>query len=973
MGSGGEHSTADGDGRAYRIQQVLRNCIARRCRGEALSDAQVMSEHPDLMPELASALQKLALVRTAVLRGRAAVAGGSGGDSDRQPPQLPPDVFSGYEITGEIERGGQGIVYRAIQKATRREVAIKVMKEGVFAGQNDRARFEREVYTLGQLNHPNIVTIHDSGEAAGHFFYTMDYVHGRPLDEYMAAEPRGVKETLQLFVKICDAVNAAHLRGVIHRDLKPGNIRVCDDGEPRILDFGLAKVTVGQEDTPAMTVTGQFLGSLPWASPEQAEGIPAHIDVRTDVYALGMILYQMLTGHTPYPVTGSMRDVLENVLHAEPVRPGVWRRALDSDVETITLKCLSKERERRYQNAGELAADVRRYLCGEPIAARGDSSWYLLTKMVKRHRGPVAVAMGLVLLLAGGFVAMSMLYARAVTAENRERHRFEQVQTLANTLMFDLHDRIQNLAGATPVREYLVETGLAYLDGLAAEAGDDPVLQRQLALGYSRLGDVQGSPSYGGSLGDTEGALASYRKALAITSALAARDADDQHLREDTAVHLLKLSDVLNAMGRTEQALDNCRRALAINRELSESDRSNRLLRFQVSASLHSVGHILAALGRSEEALDCYHESIEIDRELLADDPRDARLQQHLAAGQESVGEVLWESGQTAAALERYREYLQITSQLSAADPDNVEALRDVFVGHIKIGALLAGSGAAEEALASFDRALTIAEALSAADPTNARARRDLSTCYDHMGNTLAALARLDEATEYYRRALRIDEDLSAADPANVTGRSNLAVSYEKMGNMLRSSGDGAGALEYYHRMEEVLAELLRADPTSLRLRRAALVGCHRIASLLESEGRVEEALARYDRARDLAEGACMENPDSRRLERDLALSYWHLAHAEGTLGGQADRESAERLEHLSASRKWYLRAREVLGEMSGRGLLDDQDGDLLQALDTDLSNCERAITDLEAGQGRPGGATTRPASSPASSPTTTP
>ncbi|HEY3246019.1 MAG TPA: protein kinase, partial [Phycisphaerae bacterium] len=242
----------------------------------------------------------------------------------------------GYQIMREISRGGQGVVYQAIQKSTKRKVALKMLREGHFANAAERARFQREVEILGQLKHPNIVSIYDSGTAGENAYYVMDYVSGLPLDEYVAKQfpspglgipidkrasravrhqsgtrKSGLDDLLRLFGKICDAVHAAHLRGIIHRDLKPSNIRIDDAGEPRVLDFGLAKLASGPEEaSPVMTLTGQFIGSLPWSSPEQAEGIPSKIDIRTDVYSLGVLLYQLLTGRFPYEVTGNMRDVL---------------------------------------------------------------------------------------------------------------------------------------------------------------------------------------------------------------------------------------------------------------------------------------------------------------------------------------------------------------------------------------------------------------------------------------------------------------------------------------------------------------------------------------------------------------------------------------------------------------------------------------------------------------------------------------
>ncbi|MCG3127867.1 MAG: Serine/threonine-protein kinase PknD [Phycisphaerae bacterium] len=345
----------------------------------------------------------------------------------------PPDSFAGYRILREIHRGGQGVVYQAMQKSTNRKVALKVMREGPFAGAADKARFDREVQVLGQLKHPNIVTIHDTGVAAGCHFFVMDYISGQPLDVYMASGARSIGETLKLFATICEAVNAAHLRGVIHRDLKPGNVRIDNEGAPHILDFGLAKVAASDAEAAAMTMTGQFVGSLPWASPEQAEGAPGKLDVRTDVYSLGVILYQMLTGRFPYEVIGNMRDVLDRIMRAAPIRPRDIRREISDELETIVLKCLSKERERRYQSAGELGRDVERYLRGEPIEAKRDSLGYLLRKQLRRHRLTLLVGAAFLLLLFCFSITSWTLYldaqrrgaqaARAAQRAERAEHQ----------------------------------------------------------------------------------------------------------------------------------------------------------------------------------------------------------------------------------------------------------------------------------------------------------------------------------------------------------------------------------------------------------------------------------------------------------------------------------------------------------------------------------------------------------------------
>ncbi|RMH13847.1 MAG: hypothetical protein D6695_02880 [Planctomycetota bacterium] len=344
----------------------------------------------------------------------------------------------GYRLLKEIHRGGQGVVYQAVQEATRRKVAIKVLREGPFASQNDLARFEREVQVLAQLKHPHIVTIHDSGSCGGCYYFVMDHVAGLPLDEHVKLRDLSLFERLELMATICEAVNAAHLKGVIHRDLKPGNIRVDPQGVPHVLDFGLAKLS-GADD-PAqhitqMTATGQFVGSLPWASPEQAHGDSHKIDVRTDVYSLGVILYQLLVDRFPYDVEGSLKDVLERIATAPPTPPRSVRPGVHPEACAIVLKALSKSRSERYQNAGELGRDIRRFLAGEPIEAKRDSAVYLIRKAMQRYWVQSLVAGGFLLLILAFAITITLMFNAQSdllkqAAEQRQQWQRERSQLI---------------------------------------------------------------------------------------------------------------------------------------------------------------------------------------------------------------------------------------------------------------------------------------------------------------------------------------------------------------------------------------------------------------------------------------------------------------------------------------------------------------------------------------------------------------
>jgi serine/threonine protein kinase len=371
--------------------------------------------------------------------------------------------FEGYKVLGQIGEGGVGTVWRALQLSTQRQVALKVLGMGTFASEKARLRFEREVELTARLEHPNIARIYDSGLRRGAYYYAMELFEGQHLDKYIQGRNLGTRQTLKLVHIVCQAVQYAHQRGVIHRDLKPSNIIVTDDGQPHILDFGLAKTFLEDDKTVTVSLEGDVAGTPAFMSPEQAAGHLDEIDTRTDVYSLGVILFNVLTNKWPYDLSGSRFEVLRNIQEQEPVRPSRIVPRFDADIEAILLKALAKDSSERYQSAAELAHDVQCWLEGLPIVARSVNSLYLLRKIITRHRyTSTVVALLLVIVLSfsciylylySGLRKSNVKLQETVKSLNQEAGNYEALaQQITMTHLLDAwhsghNGRVQQVAG----------------------------------------------------------------------------------------------------------------------------------------------------------------------------------------------------------------------------------------------------------------------------------------------------------------------------------------------------------------------------------------------------------------------------------------------------------------------------------------------------------------------------------------------
>jgi non-specific serine/threonine protein kinase/serine/threonine-protein kinase len=715
-----------------------------------------------------------------------------------QPPNVP-----GYDNMHELRRGGQGVVFVATQASTKRLVAIKIVLDGTLASRESRRRFEREIDLVATLRHPNIVRVYDSGKIDdGRLYYIMEYIDGVGLDEVISraqsspfefgGAQRSQREVLEMFAKICDGVQYAHQQGVIHRDLKPSNVRIDPAGQPHVLDFGLAKAAEGAPETTQMSRTGSFMGSLPWSSPEQTEGTHRQVDVRSDVYSLGVMLYQLLTGKFPYPIDGALRETLHHIQTTDPRPPREHRRDIGDEIATIAMKCLSKEPERRYQSAGELARDIRRHLAGEPIEAKRDSAWYSVRKTIDRYKAAVRAVSVLLVASLVFSAAMFWLRARAVTAEQLAAKRLVELETqvtknkkvsefLDTTLravdpwkhpgrdlgpLRELLDNaVKRLEGAFPDQPE-VEAAIAGTLGwdyheLGIYDSAEKLLRRSYDLSRRTLGeshaDTLKAMEYLGTLMTDCGRHPEAEKIFEELLAIQEKTLGPEH--PSTLITLNHLALDLDWQGRSAQAEKLYRRALEAQTRILGAGCVDRL------STLNNFAGCLPSVGKNEEAEGLYRELIDIKtRTRGPDHPETLQARMNLAELANRRGRPVEAESQLRVLLEISRTALTPKHPLTIAIMHN---LADTVsnLGHV------------EEALALARSALEAQIAFAGPHHPSTLNRKNELAC------SLIELKRWDEAIPLITQVR--DEYTSMfgePDWRSISAAGNLAFALNQMG-----------------------------------------------------------------------------------------------------------------------------------------------------------------------------------------------
>lgn len=741
-----------------------------------------------------------------------------------------------FELLAEAGRGGQGLVYRARQDRPAREVALKRMAAGVFATPAMRARFEQEIEAAAALSHPNIVSVYGAHEIDGQLVVALQWIDGEPLDRWARPDgdrPRALSEVLQVFTRICDAVQHAHQRGVLHRDLKPSNILVDDRGEPHVLDFGLARRFDDSSDAGRLTQTGAMLGTPAFAPPEQLRGESALGDVRSDVYSIGAMLYQYLTGTTPIEPTLSPSAALQQIVERGPRPPAALNPAADRELSAIAMKALQADPEQRYASVDALRADLQRRQRGEPVLAHPPSTAYQFRKFVRRNRAAVAVTSGFLLLTTTAATVSTALYMRAererVRADEKSRQATQALteagrEAYTTRLIKDFFQEMLLSAGRSggargatlTLREMLDRAAEKLESGQETiEPAADAALRMTIANTYRELGmDAAAEPH--------------YRKALALRRGIHGPDS-------------IQVAEALDALGRTYRVLGRLEDAeRTVEAAWTAYERSVNPGDPYLARAANSVALVKKSLGKFDEAESWYQEAIR--RYVASFGPKS----EYLPYALNNLGAMYVTAGRLSDAEPRFRDALALSRELHGDAPH-----LDTMIAASSLADVLAQReelGPATEAL--FEESYRGMVAIY-----GTRHHR-VALLLQRYGRYLLASARFQEAAEVLLQA------------------SQVLCELERWPSALEASLECAAALRSAGRAPEALWVLGNAlDDAGRRVApdESSLAPLHlEVGALLTDAGRPTEARAHLECAQAIYESAGADSADG--LARTRAL-----------------------------------------------------------------------------------------------------
>ena len=736
-----------------------------------------------------------------------------------------------YQILDEAGHGGMGVVYRAVRHDDYRQVvAIKLVRAEV-ATQPLIERFRTERQALALLAHPNIARLLDGGATSGGRPYlVMEWVEGKPIDRYCGELRLGARRRLELFLQVCDAVAEAHRNLVVHRDLKPSNILITAGGQPKLLDFGIAKIfnPATPEPQATLTVAGMQALTPDYASPEQVRGEP--VTTASDVYSLGAVLYELLTGARPHALTSRTPADIERAVCLEQTArasaatgaDGVPGRELRGDLDNILARALEKIPARRYAHVDELAEDIRRHLDGRPIVARPASVGYRASRFMRRNKLLVGAVAAVILSLAAGMAA-ALWEARVARMERlTAERRFKDVRVMANSLLFEFHDSIAKLKGATPARLMVVQRAKEYLARLAAESHGDPELTRELARSYIMLGDIQGEMSFA-NLGDTKGSIESYRAAEKLHRALMAAAPANPQNRRGLMVIQQRMAMAYMKIGQPREALRVLEAAGKTAAELAQANPASEQTAIDLWVQYERLGMTNEKLGEALQNVELGRKMVQIAEERARIDPKSDRWNRTLMMANAHLGTALQAAAiEPVRTAELFHKARLLAEERASAHPNDGEAQSDLAITEGYEAGFLSQLGRHDEALPIARRAQVRTVKLMAADPENMEAQKEAADAWSTLGEVYQRRKEYGAAAQSHEEAVRLLERGAAADALDIDVRTSLATAYLKLGEAHAKGGGCAEAAVWYGKSRQLWAELAKQQPLAAPIAKTA-------------------------------------------------------------------------------------------------------------------------------------------------------